>query len=41
MTSGEKATAIIFLAVGIFLGGLWGLTLGAKLTINEIQIEAN
>ena len=39
MTHGEKAAAIIFLMVGIFLGGLWGLTYGAKLTLNEIQIE--
>lgn len=30
MTSGEKATATIFLVVGIFYGSLGGLTFGAK-----------
>jgi hypothetical protein len=39
MSSGEKAAAIIFFVVGVFLGGLGGLTLGHDLTISELKGE--
>ena len=37
MSYGEKAAAIIFFVCGFFLGGLGGLTLGADLTIREVN----
>lgn len=37
MTHGEKAAAIIFFICGFFIGGLGGLTLGADLTMKEIN----
>lgn len=39
MSSLEKALAIVFFAVGFFVGGLGGLTLGAELTLNETMQE--
>lgn len=37
MSYGEKAAAIIFFVCGFFLGGLGGLTLGADLTMREVN----
>lgn len=37
MTHGEKAAALIFFVCGLFLGGLGGLTLGADLTMKEVN----
>lgn len=39
MTDGEKAAAILFFVVGLFLGGLVGLTLGHDLTVTELTKE--
>jgi hypothetical protein len=39
MTHGEKAAAVIFFVVGMFMGGLGGLTLGHDLTVTEIKGE--
>jgi hypothetical protein len=39
MTHGEKAAAVIFFVVGMFMGGLGGLTLGHDLTVTELELE--